>query len=386
MGNRQRLERDTLLSSMADRAAQYKTLETQFIQLRESFQTIVNLEGFTGLGASSIKRFFQAQIDVVDAWLLFIEVQMTFLNDVPHMLADHDLASESFVDVSFLENDLQNAYYQANDMVESQKEGLDTILQSINDVLPMEGFSRKAFDEQIDQSDRERRSLIEDVETLDARLSYEYDLSEELQNNVIGLFSEILNATEQAGSISPINFNVATYKNSETYQFKTDMSENRSAYLALKALQNEDRQGQDAPAKLENKQWYEKATGTVSVFTGERNGFYEYLKTKEGIDPMTGESRTQAAQMKDATFAAAGFIPMEGWAGNADIAQSTLALYKDSDTFTMLRQTDYGIYGLASDNGFSEYITGKDENGQTLSAEKRQHSLAKGLSMFHHGA
>src|SRR5690625_7077227 len=83
MGNRQRLERDTLLSSMADRAAQYKTLETQFIQLRESFQTIVNLEGFTGLGASSIKRFFQAQIDVVDAWLLFIEVQMTFLNDVP---------------------------------------------------------------------------------------------------------------------------------------------------------------------------------------------------------------------------------------------------------------------------------------------------------------
>lgn len=386
MGNRQRLERDSLLSSMADRAAQYQTLETQFIQLRDSFQTIVNLDGFTGLGASSIKRFFQAQIDVVDAWLMFIEVQMTFLNDIPQMLADHDLATESFVDVSFLDNDLQNAYYQVNEMVESQKKGLDGILQSIHDILPMQGFSRKDFDEQIDQSDRDRKSLIEDVETLDARLRYEYDLSEELQNQVIGLFSEILNATEQAGSISPINFNADTYKNSATYQFKDDMSANRSAYLALKALQNQDRQGQDTPPLTENKEWYEKATGTVSVFTGERNGFYDYLKRKEGIDPLTGESRTKADQMKDATFAAAGFIPTEGWAGSGANAHRTLDLYKDADTFSMLRQTDYGIYGLASDNGFSEYITGKDENGEILSEDKRQHSLSKGLSMFNHGA
>src|SRR5690625_7797688 len=110
------------------------------------------------------------------------------------------------------------------------------------------------------------------------------------------------------------------------------------------------------------------------------------MKKKDGINPKKEEHSTQAAQMKDATFAAAGFIPMEGWAGSADIAQSTLAVYKDSDTFTMLRQTDYGIYGVASDNGFSEYITGKDEYGKTLSADKRQHSLSTGLSVFHNGA
>src|SRR5690625_7850705 len=126
-------------------------------------------------------------------------------------------------------------------MVKAQKKGVDGILQSIHDILPMQGFSRKDFDEQIDQSDRDRKSLIEDVETLDARLRYEYDLSEELKNQMIGLFSEILNATEQDSSISPINFNADTYKNSATYQFKNDMSTNLCAYLALKALQNQDK-------------------------------------------------------------------------------------------------------------------------------------------------
>src|SRR5690625_6312185 len=77
--------------------------------------------------------------------------------------------------------------------------------------------------------------------------------------------------------------------------------------------------------------------------------------------------------MIDATFAAAGFIPTKGWAGNGSTTHLTLDLYKDADTFSMLRQTDYGIYGLASDNGFSEYITGKDQNGQILSEDKRQH-------------
>lgn len=372
---------------MVDRAEQYKTLETQFIQLRSSFQSIVNLDGFTGLGAESIKRFFQAQIDVVDAWLMFIEVQIIFLLDTPHMLADHDLEAESFVEVSFLDNDLQNAYYQANEIVESQKEGLDTILQSIHDILPMKGFSRKDFDEQIDETDRTRRSVMEDVETLDARLSYEYDLSEELQNNVIGLFSEILNATEQAGSISPINFSADTYKNSLIYQLKDEMIDNRAAYLELKALQNQDRKSQEITHTMENKEWYEKATGTVSVFTGERNGFYNYLKTKEGIDPLTGEYRTKADQVKSATFAAAGFIPTEGWPGKArTTSTSTLDLYKDRATFSVLRETKYGIYGLACDNGFSEYITGKDAQGQPLSEEKRNHSLSKGLSMFNQGA
>ncbi|WP_231478667.1 HNH endonuclease [Virgibacillus halodenitrificans] len=57
----------------------------------------------------------------------------------------------------------------------------------------------------------------------------------------------------------------------------------------------------------------------------------------------------------------------------------SLDAYKNAKAFTTLQKTEYGIYGLASANGFSEYITGRDMVGNELSEEKRNSSLTEAL-------
>ncbi|AIF45199.1 hypothetical protein X953_04490 [Virgibacillus sp. SK37] len=88
--------------------------------------------------------------------------------------------------------------------------------------------------------------------------------------------------------------------------------------------------------------------------------------------------------------------PFVGWAeraakdGNAiyktakgvQAVDHSLDAYKNAKAFTALQKTEYGIYGLASANGFSEYITGKDMFGNELSEEKRNSSLTEPLFML----
>jgi hypothetical protein len=42
-------------------------------------------------------------------------------------------------------------------------------------------------------------------------------------------------------------------------------------------------------------------------------------------------------------------------------------------------KAEMGIYGLVSANGFSEYLTGKDMFGNTLTDEQRQASLLQSI-------
>src|SRR5690625_4382202 len=102
---------------------------------------------------------------------------------------------------------------------------------------------------------------------------------------------------------------------------------------------------------------------------------------------------SDADRLKHATFALAGFIPVVGWAGRAakggkaihstakgmKAVDNSLSAYQYGKSLDVLRKTEYGIYGLASANGFGEYITGKDMFGNELSEEKRNQSLTESL-------
>ena len=50
--------------------------------------------------------------------------------------------------------------------------------------------------------------------------------------------------------------------------------------------------------------------------------------------------------------------------------------------FDILRKTEYGLYGLASANGFSEYITGKDMFGNPISEEEKQAGFERTLALL----
>ncbi|WP_232230193.1 AHH domain-containing protein [Bacillus sp. J37] len=56
-------------------------------------------------------------------------------------------------------------------------------------------------------------------------------------------------------------------------------------------------------------------------------------------------------------------------------AEQALSVYKTSSTFSNLQKAELGIYGLASANGLSEYITGKDMFGNEQTDVQRQSSL-----------
>ncbi|MBD5026465.1 hypothetical protein GUF51_17470, partial [Xanthomonas citri pv. citri] len=89
-------------------------------------------------------------------------------------------------------------------------------------------------------------------------------------------------------------------------------------------------------------------------------------------------------------MAAAGYIPIVGWAGKLAKggkavystskalyrADKALDVYKTPKTFHALQNSSKGLYGLASANGFSEAITGRDMFGNKVSKERQEQSLS----------
>lgn len=63
-------------------------------------------------------------------------------------------------------------------------------------------------------------------------------------------------------------------------------------------------------------------------------------------------------------------------------ADNALSAYQYGKSLNNLRKAEYGIHGLASANGFGEYITGKDMFGNELSEEKREQSLNEALAIL----
>ena len=100
-------------------------------------------------------------------------------------------------------------------------------------------------------------------------------------------------------------------------------------------------------------------------------------------------------------MAAAGFIPVVGWAGRAFkggkaiyktgktviAAEHALDAYKTGKSLDILKMTEMGAYGLVASNGFSEAVTGRDMFGNKVSEEKRkQGALEAALSLVGAGA
>ncbi|WP_243293108.1 pre-toxin TG domain-containing protein, partial [Bacillus sp. FJAT-47783] len=231
------------------------------------------------------------------------------------------------------------------------------------------------------------------VGELDQQWLHEYAVSEKNQGLVINLYRELMNATTKGGATSPMYFDEKAYHRSDIYQVKDEVDQATEAYIKTKEEQAEVRDLKEKAEEEANKPWYEKTWDGIATFTGEFTGYYDYKRTKEGIDPITGEKLSEADRVKAAAMAAAGFIPLIGWAGKAfkggkaiykttkgiNAASQALDTYKTTKTFDVLQKTEMGLYGLASANGFGEYITGYDMFGNKLTEEQRQASFVQGL-------
>ncbi|WOD65684.1 T7SS effector LXG polymorphic toxin (plasmid) [Niallia taxi] len=380
------LDSASLRDTMKERKQHYKELGTQFSQLKQDFQTIVDLDDFEGNGAKAIKGFYQGQIEVVEAWQRLIDRQISFFEGVSGKLDDKDLGGDTRVESAFLEEDLAQKERQADEMITEQRNSLEHIFRDIDDLVPLELYSRSQFDDLMMNANSMRTKTITAVEETDKELKEEYMSSEGEESYVIQLFGALLSATSKGKSISPIHFDADAYNTSDIYKQIGEAEAATLSYLTYKKEEQEARE-------LENRPAVEKVWDGVKSFVGEFTGYYDYKRAVNGIDPVTGEKMSAIQRAASAGWAIAGFLPIVGWAGRAvkggkgiyaatkgiSAAEQAMSTYKNVHAFTALEKTEMGIYGLLSANGLSEYVTGKDMIGNELTEQQRQASLAQSV-------
>ncbi|TVX76044.1 transposase [Peribacillus simplex] len=389
-------EAETLTAATKSRAKQYEELKKEVAALKKEFQGIVGLDNeFQGAGATAIKSFYEAQIEVADAWMELFTTQISFLEGIPASLEEADLSGNTVVEVPFLDGEVSNGINQAQSLVDQQANDLQRILNSIDDILPLDIFDQKDFNEKITLAGHRLDDTVTKVENVDRQLIEEYDVSVGQENVAVGLFRALLDATKQDGNVSPMTFNQSAFKSSDVYQVKDEVAGQMKDYQTFKKQQAEARKIEQEMEELENRPWYEKAWDTTKTFTGEFTGYYDSIRASTGVDPVTGRKLSDAERIAAGAMAAAGFIPVVGWAGRAikggsalyktakglNAADHALDAYKTTKGFSLLQKTEYGIYGLLAANGLFEAATGKDMFGNQLTEEQRQNGLLMALGI-----
>ncbi|WP_175640072.1 pre-toxin TG domain-containing protein [Metabacillus schmidteae] len=129
------------------------------------------------------------------------------------------------------------------------------------------------------------------------------------------LFQQLLEATAQGNTISPINFDAQAYKASEAYQLSDEVQQYSDDYLSFKEEQEKIRAELKKAEELETGPIYEKAWDTIKTFAGEASGYYDFRRAKDGVDPVTGEELSEGQRVAAGTMATSGFIPVLGWGG-----------------------------------------------------------------------
>ncbi|MDG5471985.1 T7SS effector LXG polymorphic toxin [Jeotgalibacillus sp. ET6] len=390
MSSTVRYDAEALKETMEERVSQYQTFREQLVFLKEKMMAVSTLdEAFQGAGADAIKQFFGAQSEVVDSWIHFADLQIAFMQDVGAMGSDRELGAQTFIDLPFLEQELDSAHHRITQMISQQHEDLSGILSGINDLISLEPYSREPLELNLDDAKNKRQDTIETLEELDQALVEEYAVSEDAQTIAEALFMAMMDATGQNGEYDPVHFDSAAFETSEAYQVKGDVEKNGLEYIAHKQEQQAIREAQAKQAELDARPWYEKAWGTTVNLAGEFSGYYDYQRASTGIDPVTGEELSESQRIIAGGMAAAGFIPIVGIGGrllkggkalyntgkSMDAATHGIQTFKSTRSLSALEKSEFGIYGLVSANGMSEYLTGRDMMGNELSEEQRNASL-----------
>ncbi|MFI8625017.1 ribonuclease YeeF family protein [Bacillus altitudinis] len=383
---------------MDTRAKHYQELREQMIDLKKALQGVANLgDDFTGKGADNIKSFYKELTGNVDMFISFIDKQKAFHEGVSGTLDDTNFGGDTFVEEHFLDNAVHMGIKNAKSIVKDQKKALKTIFQDIDDLISLEVFDSKTFDEKIADAEDERKKTVKDLIELDQNLKDEYALSETEQQATMALYAEMMNATSDGKSISPMNFDKKAYQNSEIYKAKSDIEKQTSEYLKIKKDQEEARKIAKEQEALANRPWYEKALDYGGNIVNELTGVNDAKRAATGVDPITGEELTAGQRVAAGGMAAAGYIPIVGWAGRIfkggkavyKTTQATSAavravdIYKTSQkSFDALKTSQKGLYGLTATNGFSEAITGRDMFGNKISKEQQEASMNAALTML----
>ncbi|MGE7602400.1 T7SS effector LXG polymorphic toxin [Peribacillus sp. NPDC097675] len=354
-------EAKPLKSAVESRAKQYEDLLGQVETLKKEFQGIVDLdEELAGSGATAIKNFYRAQVIGADAWIELFTTQISFLKGVPAILEDADLSGETVVEVPFLEGEVTHGLNNAKSMVNQQSTDLQKIFQTIDDILPLKVFDQEDFHEKMEKAEKEKNDTINKVHEVDNKLVEEYQVSEAQESVAVGLFQALLEATSQNGTVSPMNFNQSAFQASQAYQVKDEVAESMQGYRDFKKQEEEARKLEKEMEELENRSALEKALDTTKTLAGEMTGYYDFMRATTGIDPVTGRKLSKSERIAAGAMAAAGFIPVIGWAGKA--AKGGSAVYKTAKGLSTADKIASGKKFIPYSKEYVKKLTEKSQN------------------------
>ncbi|MCA1049386.1 AHH domain-containing protein [Priestia aryabhattai] len=386
-------EASTLLAYAKDRVQAYKAFDEQLEALKKALHAVATLGNeFQGNGADSIKDFYTLQVDIVTHWKNLVSSHQAYFNSIADYAEQAKLKGDTFVDVSFLEQELAVANDRSKQMVEQQHTELKTILSNIEDIIHITPSSTESFEDELSAAEKKRTETITAVEELDNQLSSEYEMLEKFYESVQFSVAGLEQLTSQGGSASQLTFDAKAYKSSEAYKTQQQIDKVASGYVEGKDKQKQEVKQRKEAIEAEkqqhiqaNKPWYEKGLDIA----GELTGYYDFKRATEGVDPVTHKKLSATQRVTAGAMAAAGFIPFVGWAGRAvkggsvvyktakgmSAAHRAMAIYQTPKAFKTLEQTEKGLYGLVLTNGMYEYTTGKDVLGNKLTKEQQQTSL-----------